>query len=218
MNEVFNLDIEKKYSYADYVNWNFAERIELIRGRIFKMSPSPMARHQITVQNIDGLVWSYLRGKPCRVFHAPFDVRLPLPETLKKTFKPLKKNEKYIFTNIPDDQIFTVVQPDICVICHLEKIDRRGCLGAPDWIVEVISKETAHVDVHEKFQLYEEAGVKEYWLVTPDVKQVIVFDLNEVNKYQLRKMYAAPDVIPVHIFPDLVIDLNEVFDWQEEEY
>lgn len=217
MANVFNLDIKKKYTYADYLTWNFEEKIELIKGKIYKMSPSPIARHQIAVQNIDGEIWSYLRGKSCRVFHAPFDVRLPLPESLKSTFKPLKKNEKHKFTNVPDDEIFTVVQPDICVICDKEKIDRRGCIGAPDWIAEVISKETAHLDLNEKLQLYEEAGVKEYWIVTPDVKTITVFDRNEENKFKLRKIYVAPDKLLFGIFPNLEMDLNEVFDWQEED-
>ena len=123
---------------------------ELIRGKIYKMSPAPTSKHQIVVGNLHGIVWNFLRGKSCKVFTAPFDVRLPSA--------PKKKADK---------EISTVVQPDLCVICDLEKIDERGCLGAPDWIVEILSKFTSAKDLNEKFSVYEEAGVREYWVVHP---------------------------------------------------
>ena len=91
-----------------------------------------------------------MRKKPCQAFSAPFDVWLPLPKNIQS-----------------NDKIDTVVQPDICVICDLEKLDNQGCNGAPDWVIEILSKATSKKDLNEKFDLYQNAGVKEYWIVHP---------------------------------------------------
>src|ERR1043165_4638652 len=109
-------DLSGTYSYADYLKWTWDEMAELIRGKIYKMSPAPGSRHQIVSGNLFGMIWGFLRGKNCQVFDAPFDVRLPMNS---------KKRS--------DAQITTVVQPDVCVVCDLSKIDERGCIGAPDW-------------------------------------------------------------------------------------
>ena len=143
-----DLDINKVYSYADYFKWKFEERVELIRGYIFKMSPAPNVRHQQLSAEIGGQLWSFLRGKKCQVFTAPFDVRLPRKST-------------------DDKEIITVVQPDICVICDPSKLDKRGCLGAPDIVVEILSPGNNTKELKNKYEVYEEAGIKEYWVVSP---------------------------------------------------
>jgi Uma2 family endonuclease len=133
------------------------------------------------------------KGK-CEVFTAPFDVRLP------------KRGET------ADDKIDTVVQPDICVICDLSKLDERGCCGAPDMIVEVLSPSTYRKDVTEKFALYEESGVKEYWMVHPKDKAINVFLLQEDGKYDAGSLYELKGKVPVHIFDDCLIDLDDIFE------
>jgi Uma2 family endonuclease len=128
------------------------------------------------------------------VYHAPFDVRLP------------KNGET------ADDKIYTVVQPDICVICDQKKLDEKGCLGAPDLVVEVQSPSTAKHDLNEKFHLYEEAGVKEYWVVFPRDKGLTVFLLQEDGKFDRGTSYEFEGKVPVSIFKGLEIDLQELFE------
>lgn len=190
-----DLDLSKKYTYADYLTWRFSEMVELIRGKIFKMSPSPNLYHQEVSSNILKKIFFYLEGKPCKVFHAPFDVRLPLPPN-----------------KIKDEQIETVVQPDISVICDLDKLDIRGCLGAPDWIIEILSPGTASKDLREKFELYEFSGVREYWIVHPHEHTLLVYKLDENGKYVgQQRPYVREDQVAVGIFDDFVMDLTGVF-------
>ena len=192
------LDVNKIYSYADYLTWQVRERLELINGHIFKMSPAPMRYHQELSGALFGEFRTYLKGKPCKVFHAPFDVRLPK-----------SKNDQR------DEQVYTVVQPDIVVVCDKAKLDRRGCVGAPDLIIEILSPATAAKDVKEKFQLYEEAGVREYWIVHPQEALVDVFELDTQGKYHLKQIHTRADTVKVGIFEDFAIDLREIF---EDEY
>ena len=192
------LDANKIYSYADYLTWQVRERLELIKGRLFKMSPAPMRYHQELSGALFGEFRAYLKGKSCKVFHAPFDLRLPKSKDDQR-----------------DERIYTVVQPDIAVVCDRSKLDRRGCLGAPDLIIEILSPATAAKDVKDKFVLYEEAGVREYWIVHPEEAILEVFRLDERGKYQLEKIYTREDTVTVGIFDDLTIALRDIF---EEEY
>ncbi len=190
------LDLNGSYSYADYLTWRFEETVELIRGKIMPMSPAPNFNHQSISKNLLVEIGIYLKGKSCQVFHAPFDVRL---YDRKKSL-------------VANHDIYTVVQPDLCVICDKHKLDNKGCLGAPDWIIEILSKSTAQKDTQTKYQLYQEAGVKEYWLVYPYEATVSQFVLNEPEeKYQLIKMYSTRDNAVPFLFPELAIDLTAVF-------
>lgn len=184
------LDPNKTYTYADYLMWRFQERVELIRGKLYKMSPAPARRHQKISRKLTFLIESYLQEKQCELYTAPFDVRLPLENM-----------------NNP----FTVVQPDLCVICDLNKLDDQGCNGAPDFIIEISSPRTAQKDVHEKYEIYQESGVREYWIVAPEDEMVDVFLLNEENKYIHAGKFANQDKLKVNIFNDLEIDLTKVF-------
>jgi Uma2 family endonuclease len=187
-----SLDLNKHYTYADYYTWWDNTRRELLHGLIKLMSPAPAAKHQEIIFKISGELYHLIKrnkGK-CKVFPAPFDVRLP------------KNGEK------DDARIDTVVQPDLCIVCDPAKIDRRGCLGAPDFIAEVQSLSTSKYDLSEKFALYEASGVREYWVVFPS-DGVKVFLLQPDGKYDEGTVYETGK-IPVHIFNGLEIDLDEI--------
>ena len=192
--DITALDTAKRYTYADYLQWAFEEQLELIKGKIFKMSPAPGRRHQQISWELVKQFSVYLDHKDCKAYHAPFDVRLPD-----------KKKSK------ADNHIYTVVQPDICIICDAAKLDERGCLGAPDFIIEIVSPATVRKDLNEKYRLYEESGVREYWIVQPNDQLVTVFELNDLQKYALRKIYSSTEEVPVGIFPGFSIQLEEVF-------
>jgi Uma2 family endonuclease len=191
-----DLDPNATYSFADYLTWQFQERVELIKGKLFKMA-MPSEKHQRVSGNLHGLFWSYLHKKPCKVYHPPFDVRLEKPPHLRKT---------------KDKSIFTVVQPDITVVCDMEKIDNKGCAGAPDLIVEILSPSTGGKDLKDKKEIYEFAEVPEYWIVHPNDQTVIVYILNDQKKYVVDNVYASTDIIKVSVFDDLDIDLSDVFE------
>ena len=146
-----DLDESVTYSYAHYLTWLFDERVELIRGKIFKMSPAPSRFHQEVSIHISSFLFKFLENKPCKVYAAPFDVRFP-------------KESK------ADKEIYTVLQPDICVICDRAKLDDRGCIGAPDIVVEILSPGNNKTELLHKYSIYEEFGVKEYWVVSPAEK------------------------------------------------
>lgn len=194
--QLSQLDLNGHYSYADYLSWRLDEAIELIKGKISLMSPAPSLDHQRVSWQLSGLLFAYFRKKSCRAFAAPFDVRL-------------YDRRKSIVAN---QDVFTVVQPDLCVICDADKLDQRGCLGAPDWIIEILSKGNSKKEMQTKFELYRESGVKEYWLVYPFEQAVHQFVLDEVrDKYELINMYSGEDKAVPQLFPDLEVDLQEVF-------
>ena len=188
------LDLKKRYSYADYLTWMDNVRRELIEGFI-KLMAAPRDIHVEVCLNIIGNLWTILKKNKghCKVRHAPFDVRFP------------KNGET------ANDKIYTVVQPDISVICDLSKLDEDGCLGAPDMIVEVLSPSTFKKDWNEKFFLYEAHGVKEYWIVHPKDKSVHVFLLQDDGKYNAGVLYERKGTVPVHIFDGYLIDLDDIF-------
>lgn len=187
------LDLTKQYSYADYLTWQFKERVELIKGWISKMSPAPSTGHQTIAWDFTYYFANYFRKSDCKPFFAPFDVRL----------LDSKKSKS-------DQQVFTVVQPDICVICDEKKLDERGCLGAPDLIIEIVSPGNSKREMKTKYELYEENGVKEYWIANPLEKNIMLYVL-KAKKYHLKKIYFDDDTIESVLFKGLVIDLKEIF-------
>ena len=187
------LDFSKQYTYADYLTWKFDERVELIRGWISRMSPAPLVNHQRVSIKFAAQIVNFLEGKKCDVFVAPFDVRLT------------NKRKK-----VANNSIQSVVQPDICVICDETKLDKRGCIGAPDWVIEILSPGNSKNEMQEKFSLYEENGVREYWIVIPMHFAVQVFDLVN-DKFTFRSFYNKGDMIPVGIFDDFAIDSKKIF-------
>jgi Uma2 family endonuclease len=191
-----NLDMNKRYTYADYLTWIDEKRRELIDGFIHLMS-APVRIHQEISFEINFHLATFVkrRKRKCKIYYAPFDVRLPKDDVKD------------------DDKIYDVVQPDICVICDPSKLDGKGCIGAPDLIIEVLSPSTARMDWNKKFGLYERAGVKEYWIVDPKAKSIHIFLLQSDGNFDLGTYYECDDKAPVHIFEGLVIDLKELFDY-----
>jgi Uma2 family endonuclease len=159
------------------------------------MSPAPSTKHQRISRELCNDFFTHFRKQTCQVFDAPFDVRL-------------YDKQKSIQA---DKDIFTVIQPDLCVICDPNKLDERGCLGAPDLIIEILSPGNSKKEMQDKFSLYQESGVREYWIVYTGEESISQFLLNENEKYELVKMYANDDLITPAIFPALTIDLKDVF-------
>jgi len=193
--QLSQLDLTASYSYADYLTWQLDEAVELIKGKISLMSPAPNVNHQRLSIYLSSHVFMYFEQKPCQVFSAPFDVRL-------------YDRRKSILAS---KDIFTVVQPDICVICDADKLDEQGCNGAPDWIIEIVSKGSSKKDAQIKHALYAESGVSEYWLVFPYEAIIEQFKLDENGSYQLARIFAGDDMATPDLFPDLNIALSELF-------
>ena len=191
--DISQLDLSKTYSYADYLTWQFTEYVELIKGKVMRKMSAPTTHHQEVVGNLHLTLGNHLRRSSCKVFLAPFDVRL-----LKATGNG-------------DAQIKTVVQPDLCVVCDLNKIDAAGCLGAPDWVIEVISPSTARLDMSVKSALYAENGVREYWIVYPNERIVTTYGLRG-EEFKLLETYAQPGLISSLVLPELQMEWADVFE------
>lgn len=187
------------YTYADYLAWPEGERWELIEGVPYNMSPAPTRRHQGFAGELLRQIANFLDDKPCKVYPAPFDVRL-LPDASQEEFR-----------NAADKHVTTVVQPDISVICDPEKLDDRGCLGAPDIIIEILSPSTAAKDQIQKVALYERCGVKEYWIVHPTDNTVTIRRLNKQGKYGIPEIYEGKGSLAMRTLEGLDIDLDRVF-------
>lgn len=184
---------EKYYTYADLLDWPENERVELINGEVYMMAPAPSPGHQSISLELSLQIGTYLKGKNCRLYYAPFDVRL--------------------FEKDGDQphHVDTVVQPDLLVVCDPSKLDGHGCKGAPDLIIEILSPSTRRHDRLTKLNLYRQAGVKEYWIVDPDEKTVIVMTLEDGQHYA-PTAYSANATIPVGVLEDCKIDLKPVFE------
>lgn len=191
--QVSDLDFDKTYTYADYMRWNFDDRLEILKGKLFKMTPAPNRYHQRLSGVVFNRLFNFLKGQPCHVYSAPFDVRLARK-------------------NAADESVTTVFQPDICVICDLEKLDDRGCVGAPDIVVEILSPGNNKKDLRNKFEIYEEAGIKEYWVIWPAEQTVLQYTLNAEGMYVASLILAAGDEVTTPILPGFVLDLEEVFE------
>lgn len=185
---------EKKYTYADYLKFPSDERWEIING-IPYMQSAPTWQHQAVSIQLASQFNNYFKGKPCRVFAAPFDLCIP------------ELDER-------DEDISNIIsQPDIVVVCEESKLRKTGYFGVPSLIIEITSPSTARNDKLFKFNKFEKAGVKEYWIVEPDAKLVSVFTLQDNNRYGRPELYTETDNVEVSIFPGLVVELITVFDF-----
>ena len=189
--EITSLDqldlINGIYSYADYLVWKIKERVELLKGKILEMSaPSPI--HQEISGNLQGALFVFLKNSKCKLYTAPFDVR---------------------FSQKGESQVYTVVQPDLCVVCDFEKIDSKGCVGAPDLVVEILSPGNSKKEMKSKFALYQEEGVREYWVVDPERELVFVYVAE--NKKFKPTIPIADDYVYSTIFPDFKIHTADIF-------
>jgi Uma2 family endonuclease len=184
---------EKDFTYGDYSLWPESERWELIDGVAFDMSPAPSRQHQSILTEIIGQVYNLLSEAPCEVYCAPFDVRFP------------------DYSEQKESEISTVVQPDLVVVCDKEKLDDKGCVGAPDLVVEILSPSTMSKDLHQKFSLYEKHGVKEYWVISPGDKVLFRYKLSTEGKYLEPEIYGESDILNSDIINGFKIELKRVF-------
>ena len=179
------------HTYADYLIWSNTYGDELIDGTAYvREPPAPARSHQRMVLELGCQIRNALKGKPWEVYVAPFDVRLP---------KSLEE----------DDHIDTVVQPDIVIVCDLQKLDERGMRGAPDWLAEVLSPSTARYDRAVKLPVYERAGVREVWLIDPVDLRMTVYQL-EAGRYGRPLVLALEGQTPLTAVPGITIDWDEV--------
>ncbi|MBN2444412.1 MAG: Uma2 family endonuclease [Spirochaetales bacterium] len=183
---------QEKYTYKDYCGWDDDTRWELIDGVAYDMSPSPSVKHQNVLLQLAGEFREFFKDKTCAVYISPLDVRLPEGD----------ENE---------EDTGTVVQPDLFVVCDPSKIDDRGCLGAPDLVVEILSPSTAGKDLNEKKELYRKHGVKEYWVVMPYEECIQVFLPGKDGKYSLAHVFADDNIITSALFPGMAIQFKDVF-------
>ncbi|MDR1702782.1 MAG: Uma2 family endonuclease, partial [Sporomusaceae bacterium] len=178
------------YTYEDYCKLDDDKRYEVINGVIYLLASGANWEHQTISSNLHREFSVYLKGKKCQVFHPPFDVILPKKdETTKKAS--------------------SIIQPDIFVVCDKNKLNKRGCFGSPDLIIEILSPATSKKDIKEKFNLYQEHGVPEYWIVDP-LNQVIdrfLYD-ETLKEYKKPEYFLRDDTISPIIFPDLKIKLD----------
>ncbi len=180
------------YSYADYLTWEFEEMVELIKGKAFKSAAAaPRRIHQKISGNVFFRLYKFLENNSCDVFSAPFDVRLPVK-------------------SIKNEDIFTVVQPDICVICDKSKLDDLGCIGAPDLILEILSPGNNKKELKNKYEVYEESGVKEYWIIQPYELTLLIYTLTE-GKYVPSKLFTVGDIVESKCISGFTLDLDEIF-------
>ena len=191
--DINQLDLNKTYSYAEYLTWMFQERLELFKGKIFKMSPAPSMYHQKVAGNIHGILWNKFKNHSCNLFVAPFDVRL------------LDSKKSKI-----DSDVYTVVQPDLCVICDESKLDARGAIGAPDLMIEILSPGNSKKEMTHKYELYQEAGVLEYWIVNLVDKTIFIYTLKD-GIFIGQQPLIEESKMKSPLFPQLDFTLSELF-------
>lgn len=181
------------YSYADYITWEMDEIVELIKGKVFRRAAAaPGMSHQQVSIRLSSALFTFLKGKSCQVFPAPFDVRLP------------GKSEE-------NDKVTTVVQPDICVVCDETKLSESGCLGAPDLVVEILSRGNNKRDLKDKFEAYQIAEVKEYWIIHP-IEQTLLINTLVNGSYRASRFFVTGDMVRSSAIEGFELDLAEIFD------
>ncbi|MCH7402747.1 Uma2 family endonuclease [Belliella kenyensis] len=197
-NEEINHKLEEpsadygNYTYAEYLTWQLDGMVELIKGKVFKQAAAPRVSHQRVSGRLFSKLFTHLDQKKCEVFSAPFDVRLPVKS---------RKNE----------DITTVVQPDICVVCDPSKLDDLGCVGAPDLVIEILSPGNNKKEIQHKFEVYEESGVKEYWLIHPNECTLIIYSLVD-GKYQGSRLFTFGDIVTSEAVEGFELVLDDVFE------
>jgi Uma2 family endonuclease len=187
--ELKDLDRSLRYSYEDYYSWKFTDKVELIDGEIFSNNQETILfSHQEILGNIFIQIANFLKGKTAKVIVEPLDV---------------------YFIN---EEANIVLQPDICVICDKSKLDARGCIGAPDLVVEVLSPGNSKMELLNKYKVYEEFGVKEYWVVSQSDQNILIYTLNDMGKFQPSKIFTLSEKITSSVLPGFELILDDVFD------
>lgn len=183
---------KERYTFADVLTWDEGERVEIINGEAFMMAP-PSSYHQEISMELARQLANFLEGKKCKVYPAPFGVRL------------FERDG-----DSPED-VDTMVEPDISVVCDRSKIDKHGCKGAPDLVVEILSPSSLRHDRLVKLDLYQRAGVREYWIVDPEHKTVQVFLPDTSGSLRLYEDYGLKDIAKVNVLDGCFIELSKVF-------
>ena len=185
--QIEDFDENRRYTYADYLEWEGPQRYQLLNGEVFQMA-SPSVAHQALLMGLSMQFGNWLQDKPCKVFAAPLDVRL-FPEE--------------------DNSDDTVVQPDLLVVCDKDKLGKGSVNGAPDLVVEIVSPSDSYRESFAKFYHYLEAGVREYWVINSEVKgvQVHIYE----NGHYISTVYKDNDRIPVTVLPGLEIPLKDLW-------
>lgn len=185
-----NAITSKIYTYKDYMKYPENERIEIVDGHIYNMAPAPSRAHQGIIMELSAEIRNYIKSNKgdCRVYPAPFDVMLTHENNI--------------------DNCKNIVQPDISVICDKNKLNDKGCLGAPDLIIEVVSPYNPNSDYIRKLSLYDQFKVKEYWIINPMEKTIFIYKLDDKLQYAAPKSYSFNDRIKVGIFDNLEIDFS----------
>lgn len=191
--------LDTRFTYRDYAQWPDEERWELIEGVPYCFSPSPSREHQRILRELTLQIAAFLDDKPCEMFQAPLDVRL------------LEDGD------IDGDET-TVVQPDIIIVCDEDKLDERGCRGAPDFCAEILSPSTAYRDQTLKTDVYERHGVREFWTVHPAERLVTVRVLGDDGNFAAPVIHEARGRLPLAILPELAIDLEKIFGPEPEDW
>jgi Uma2 family endonuclease len=181
-----------KYSYADYLTWQIDEMVEIIKGKLFKMTAAPSRIHQKVAGKLYHRLYSFLEENSCEVYIAPFDVRLPTSST-------------------ENEDVYTVVQPDICVICDKNKLDDAGCIGAPDLIVEILSPGNNKKELQNKYEVYQESGVREYWIIHPIEQTLLIYSL-ENGGFVPSRLFTSGDNVGSNVIPGFNLDLEDFFE------
>jgi Uma2 family endonuclease len=185
----------EKFTYRQYLTWPDSERWELIEGQAWSMSPAPRRLHQEISWRVSNLLSTFLEGHPCKAYQAPFDVLLPAGDE-------------------DDEEVDSVVQPDVVVYCDRSKLTDAGARGAPDLAVEILSPSTSKKDLHEKFDLYQKHGVREYWVIDPGNVALQVWRLTAIGKYdegELRQHGRDFSPIASHVLEGFSIDPEKLF-------
>lgn len=185
---------KERYTFADVLAWEENERVEIIRGEAFLMAPPRRAHQEVSVA-LASQLYNFLEGKRCRVYPAPFGVRLFEREG-----------------DAPQD-VDTVVEPDISVVCDPGKLDAYGCKGAPDLVIEILSPSSLRHDRLVKLNLYQQAGVREYWIADPENQSVQVF-LLDGGVLRIHEEYGPKDIAKVNVLNGCFIELSRVFSEQ----
>ena len=183
---------DEHFTYADYRNWPEDERWELIDGVAWNMSPAAAVRHQRILIKLSTRIDIFLKDKKCEVLYAPVDIFFPA------------------YPEQDEDEVDTIVQPDLIVVCDPEKLENNGCKGAPDICVEILSPYTSKKDLNEKFNLYERSDVREYWILDPAMKYAHIYKLEESGKYGEPLIVENEGLLKSSVLVDLNLDLREI--------
>lgn len=183
---------DEHFTYADYKDWPEDERWELIDGVAWNMSPAPAIRHQRMLRELSTIFSVFLKDKDCEILYAPVDVFFPA------------------FPGQDEEEVDTIVQPDLIVVCDPDKLENNGCKGAPDICVEILSPYTSKKDLSEKFYLYERNGVREYWILDPAARSAQIYKLEENGKYGDPLIVEDEGPLKCSVLEGLDLDLKDI--------